>query len=219
MDVNLTELVNETSRMLRPMTGENIDLQCETPESLCIVHVDPVQVQQVMVNLIVNARDAMPHGGRLVIGTSSVGILESSGVARAGVLPGPYVRLTVSDTGTGISEDVRSHLFEPFFTTKDIGKGTGLGLATCYGAVKQSGGYIWAESESGRGTTFVIHLPRVIGNRDVKTIHLHRDRLLTGTGRVLLVEDETALRELAAEALRSYGCKVMEAVDGATALR
>ena len=181
--------------------------------------VDPGQIEQVVINMAVNARDAMPKGGKLTIETANV-MLDALYAARhTDVAPGSYVRISVSDTGVGMEAEVQAHLFEPFFTTKEKGKGTGLGLATCYGIVKQSGGHISVYSEPGRGTTFQIYLPLIEQEAAVKTRQNTSGNLPGGTETVLLVEDEPALRQLASLVLEELGYTVLEASNGREALR
>ncbi|PYP33927.1 MAG: hybrid sensor histidine kinase/response regulator, partial [Gemmatimonadetes bacterium] len=183
------------------------------------VEADPGQLGQVIVNLAINARDAMPQGGKLVIETANAELDAAFARIHAGAVPGAFVQLSVSDTGIGMDEETRSHLFEPFFTTKEIGKGTGLGLATVYGIVKQSGGYIWLDTEAGRGTTFRICLPRSSG---VPAAAAPRDPATAPAGgaeTILLVEDEEAVRTLTTRALTARGYTVLVAANGPDALR
>ena len=158
--IDLNEIVAEMGKMLPRLIGEDVELRIleGTPPSR--VKADPGQMEQVILNLAVNARDAMPKGGILSIETRSVEVDEFLARRHPPLVPGPYVLLTVSDTGVGMDAETQAHIFEPFFTTKEVGKGTGLGLATVYGVVKQSGGYIWVSSEVGKGTTFQVYLPR-----------------------------------------------------------
>ena len=217
--VNPNDVVLNTERMLHRLIGENIELVCPPAPELGTVKIDPGQVEQVLVNMAINARDAMPRGGRLTIETANVILDTDSAAEFPGLAPGRYVTLSISDTGTGMDEEVRSHLFEPFFTTKEVGKGTGLGLAVCYGIVKQSGGDIGVRSEPGLGTTFDIYLPRT----DAVATSVAEGRapveMPTGTETVLLVEDEPSVRGLATLVLRRQGYTVLDAANGAEALR
>jgi PAS domain S-box-containing protein len=219
--VNLNDLVANTQRMLIRLIGEDIDLQTVLAADLGQVNVDASQFQQLLVNLAVNSRDAMPEGGRLIIETENV-VLGAKGAAPYGdVQPGPYILLTVSDTGTGISEEVQPHVFEPFFTTKEVGRGTGLGLAAAYGIVKQAGGDISVQSGAGHGTTFKILLPRIDAAAD-SAASADSDApaaLPRGAETVLLVEDEADVRSVTARILARLGYSVIEAADGAEALR
>ena len=216
---SLNALIVETDKMLRRVIGEDVEFVTLTQPDLGFVRADANQITQVLINLAVNARDAMPDGGRLTIETGNVTLDENYARLHAEVQPGPYVMLSVGDTGTGMSEDVKAHLFEPFFTTKGPGKGTGLGLATCYGIVKQNGGHIWLYSEPGQGSTFKVYLPRVDGpaaalrRPDVSTT------LPTGSETILIAEDEPVLRTLAAEILTAQGYRVLTATNGTDALR
>jgi CheY-like chemotaxis protein len=176
-------------------------------------------MEQVILNLAVNARDAMPSGGRLTIETSNAELDEAYARTHLGSKPGHYVVMSVSDTGLGMSPEVRERAFEPFFTTKDKGKGTGLGLSTCYGIVKQSGGNIWAYSESGRGTTFKIYLPRVEEVSKEMKHKVETAEILKGTETILAVEDEMEVRKLVARILKGQGYTVIEASDGEEAIK
>jgi CheY-like chemotaxis protein len=182
------------------------------------VNVDPGQIEQIVINLAVNARDAMPTGGKLTIETKNVDLDETYNASRPEVRPGRYVMLAVSDTGCGMTPEIQAHIFEPFFTTKGPGKGTGLGLATVYGIVKQSGGYIYLYSVPGHGTTFKIYLPAVERQSTGKS--LHGVKLMPhGTETILLVEDEDAVRAVSRFALQTFGYKVLEANRPAEAIR
>jgi CheY-like chemotaxis protein len=181
--------------------------------------VDPSQLEQVIINLAVNARDAMPEGGQLTLETANVVLDEEFTRAHTALSPGEYVMVAVSDTGTGLSDEAKAHLFEPFFTTKEPGKGTGLGLATCYGIIQQNRGHIMAYSESGRGTTFNIYLPRVDEQPTQAPPPEMVQFVVRGDETVLLVEDDPSVRSLAAEALREWGYTVIVAIDGEEALR
>jgi CheY-like chemotaxis protein len=196
-------------KLLRRLIGEDIRLAVAPGADLGRVRADPGQIEQVIMNLAVNARDAMPNGGRLVIETSNLNVDRVLGPMPADLLPGPHVLLTVSDTGEGMSAETAARVFEPFFTTKPMGKGTGLGLAVVYGIVKQSGGSISVYSEPGRGTTFKIYLPRADGV-ETETVE-SQSPPQGGTETILVVEDEPVLRDVAAEVLRSAGYTVLEA--------
>ena len=216
--IDLNAAVADMEKMLRRLIGEDIALATVLDPHLGKVKADPGQVQQVIVNLAVNARDAMPGGGRLTIETKNVELDEQHLVEDPLVQPGPYVVVSVSDTGTGMSKKILNHIFEPFFTTKEQGKGTGLGLPTVYGIVKQSGGSIRVDSRQGFGTTFSIYLPRVEGTADQPDINKADVELPGGTETVLLVEDEDGVRGLAAQILESCGYNVLTASNGEEAL-
>jgi PAS domain S-box-containing protein len=219
--VNLNDIATENLRMLNRMIGEDIDLVMVPSSNLWPVRADAGQIEQVIMNLAVNARDAMPSGGKLTIETSNVTIDEDYSRLHAPLRPGDYVMVSISDTGMGMDSETQSHIFEPFFTTKGP-KGTGLGLSTVYGIVKQSGGYIWVYSEVGRGTTFKIYLPRVASLEEA-SMHVPPPRQFQkvepGTETILLVEDEANLRYLARQYLEKQGYKVIEAADGAVAMQ
>jgi len=217
--VNLNDTLKDLSTMLRRMIGEDIELTTIGAPDLGRVKVDPSQIEQVIINLAINARDAMPQGGKLKIEAANVVLDETYAAEHEGVAPGKYVVLTISDTGTGMSAEVRARIFEPFFTTKEVGKGTGLGLATCYGIVKQSGGHISVDSEPGHGTTFTIHLPQLEGAATVRPKRDESDDLPHGKETVLLVEDEPSLLKLASLILQELGYTVLEASNGREALR
>jgi hypothetical protein len=216
--LDLNEVVSGLHSMLRRLIGEDIDLRTTAAPDLGRVLADPGQIEQVIMNLAVNARDAMPRGGKLTIETANVALDAIYARTHEVVKPGPYVLLAVSDTGTGMDADVRSHLFEPFFTTKAKGHGTGLGLATVYGIVKQSGGYIWVYSEPGQGTAFKIYLPRAEGKAAGRSAAERPAEAPGGSETILLVEDEDVVRSLAREILEAYGYTVLEATRGEEAL-
>jgi CheY-like chemotaxis protein len=207
--LDLNALVADVEKMLRRLIGEDIDLAVVRDSALGQVKADPGQMDQILLNLAVNARDAMPKGGKLVIETANAELDEAYAQRRAGVPPGRYVMLGVSDTGIGMDAEIQTHIFEPFFTTKE--KGTGLGLAMVYGTVKQSGGYIWVQSERGRGTTFKIYLPRV--NEAAVSVQAWetRGRPVSGLETILVVEDEEVVRSLVVGLLKANGYKVLEA--------
>lgn len=216
--LDLNAVVSDVDRMLRRLIGEDIELKISLANGLGLVKADPGQIDQVIFNLAVNSRDAMPDGGKLTLETSNAELDQDDVNQFRYVVPGSYVLLKVSDTGCGMDAELQSHIFEPFFTTKEPGKGTGLGLATVYGIVKQSGGYIWVDSEVGRGTTFKIYLPRVDEPRDV-TLPEHRtSKYARSPQTVLLVEDEQSLRKLIRSTLVELGHFVLEARDAFEAL-
>jgi PAS domain S-box-containing protein len=210
--VHLNTLIRDMSQMLGRLIGEDIQLVTTLDADLAVVRADAGQLQQVVMNLAVNARDAMPGGGQLIIETANVELDDAYLLHHAVATPGRYVRVVVSDTGVGISDEIRPHLFEPFFTTKEKGRGTGLGLATVYGIVQQSGGYIWVYSEPGEGATFKVYLPASDGQIDEpqRTTDVVTSR---GSEVVLVVEDEDAVRRLASLVLRRAGYRVLEAAD------
>jgi PAS domain S-box-containing protein len=213
--LDLNTVVTDLEKMLRRLIGEDIDLLTATSPRLGKVKADPGQIEQVLLNLIVNARDAMPKGGKLTIETSNV-VLSEDYAQRHAAQPGPYVMLAVSDTGCGMDAAIQPHVFEPFFTTKGSGKGTGLGLATVYGIVKQSGGNIWVYSEVGRGSTFKIYLPRV--DQAVESEEVIGKSIPQGTEMVLLVEDEDQVRAIVKQILEGQGYHVLAASNGEEAL-
>ena len=216
--LDLNQLVHGVETMLRRLIGEHITLGTRAAEHLWRVRADPGQLEQVIVNLCVNARDAMPTGGTLVVETDNVHFPGAAHGAEAIMPAGPYVLLTVTDTGTGMEPQTLGHIFEPFFTTKEPGRGTGLGLATVYGIVKQSGGFIFVDTEPGRGSRFRIYLPRVEGVIEGPDTPAE-PRPARATGTILLVEDEEAVRRLARRVLEEVGYRVLEAADGPEALR
>ncbi len=216
--VDLNQLILQMEELLRRVIGEDIELRTVTRQGLGAVKLDPAQFEQVLMNLVINARDAMPDGGILSIETSNVELDEHYARQHQAVLPGDYVMLAVSDTGIGMTEDVSSHLFEPFFTTKPPGKGTGLGLATCYGIIKQNGGHIWVYSEYGRGTTFKIFLPRIAGAAESEVQAEPSDIDVKGHETIMVVEDEPLVRAITVETLETLGYRVLQASNGEEAL-
>ena len=216
--VDLNAVVLETEKLLERLIDEHIEFYTALDPALGRVRVDPVQVEQVVINLALNARDAMPRGGKLTIETSNID-LEEDHQSRHSLIPaGKYVLLALTDTGCGMSEETRCRIFEPFYTTKEIGKGTGLGLATVYGIVKQSGGFIWVYSEEGRGTTFKVYLPRVVSPLTA-TRSTRGKAGLRGTETILVVEDAEPLRALTKDFLAASGYTVLEAANGEDAIR
>jgi signal transduction histidine kinase len=216
--LDLNAVVADMGQMLERLIGEQIRLVTALDPALGTVRADRGQLEQVIMNLVVNARDALPEGGQLTLETANVELDAAFARRHLGSRPGPYVLLTASDTGTGMSPDVRAHLFEPFFTTKGVGKGTGLGLATVYGIVKQSDGYISVYSEPGRGTTFKVYLPRVELPAEQVEPPEPRAGAPRGSETILLVEDEEAVRALARDILEAQGYAVLEAGHGVEAL-
>jgi PAS domain S-box-containing protein len=217
-EVDLNELIAEVEKMLARVIGGDIRLESALSPSLGCVLADPGQLHQVLMNLAVNARDAMPAGGRLLIETKNVDLDDNYVEQHAEMQPGPYVQLKVSDTGAGMTEDVKSHLFEPFFTTKKPGEGTGLGLATVYGIVKQSGGSIWVYSEPGQGTAFTMYFPRIDAGVKPREEPEPVAAPLRGTETILVVEDQEQVLKMAGRVLRSYGYRVLEAANSGEAL-
>jgi two-component system cell cycle sensor histidine kinase/response regulator CckA len=215
--VELNAVLQDSEKLLRRVLGEDIDLSVQLEPRPWKVKVDPTSLQQVVLNLVVNARDAMPRGGRLTIETANVELDERYALGHRGVPPGPYVLLAISDSGHGMTPEVQAHAFEPFFTTKAPGTGTGLGLATVWGIVKQAGGHVWLYSEPGRGTTFKIYLPRT-DEAAVGRPPRPPAATLRGSETILVVEDEASVRELAARALAEAGYRVLAAGGGQEAL-
>jgi len=204
--------------MYSRVIGENIEMAFLPGRNLGRVKADPSQIEQVLLNLVVNARDAMPQGGRLTIETSNIELDREYSAKHHNIEPGPWVMLTVTDTGCGMDAETQSHIFEPFFTTKAQGKGTGLGLATVYGVVKQSGGFIYVYSEIGQGTTFKIFLPEVTAAAERAAPGRESLAPARGSETILFVEDEENVRELVRDYLIGTGYTVLEAGDGAHAL-
>ena len=215
--LRLNELVLELEKLLRRLLGEDVAIRVGVAPDCGGVKADPGQLEQVIVNLAVNARDAMPNGGRLTIETKNVDLDAEYPTDRVTIPAGRYVMLAVTDTGTGMDAQTKARIFEPFFTTKPVGKGTGLGLATVYGAVKQSGGYIWLYSEVGQGTSFKIYLPR-LDAAEPQAVAAEAAVPLDGTETVLVAEDEDAVRQIIEKALQARGYTVMVARDGNEAL-
>ncbi len=208
---DLNELVRRSLTMLQQLIGENIETQFYPADGLGTIHADPGQIEQVLTNLVVNGRDAMPNGGRLTIETGNAEFDEAYAAEHLGAKPGPYVLLSVTDTGCGMTEATLARLFEPFFTTKEAGKGTGLGLATAYGIVKKHGGNLWAYSEPGRGSTFKVYLPRVEAKPEPLRPKAVAATPARGTETLLLVEDQAQVRQVVTRCLESLGYTVVAA--------
>jgi signal transduction histidine kinase/ActR/RegA family two-component response regulator len=215
--LDLNASVRDCEKLLRRLLGEDIELVVRCSRTLSRVRADPSQIEQVIMNLVINARDAMPGGGKLTIETSDVLLQEPYVSDHFDAAPGPYVLLAVSDTGTGMDRETQARIFEPFFTTKEIGKGTGLGLSTVFGIVKQSGGNIWVYSEPGGGSTFKVYLPQTASVEEDSPAAVET-RVLTGTETVLLVEDQEEVRRVAHRILMRFGYHVIEARNAGEAL-
>jgi two-component system cell cycle sensor histidine kinase/response regulator CckA len=216
--LDLNKIVSEMEKMLRRLIGEDVEFVTACPDGLQRIKADPGQVEQVIMNLAVNARDAMPKGGRLTIETRDVELNQAYTRKHPGLMPGRYVLLSVSDTGTGMSERTLTRIFEPFFTTKGPGKGTGLGLSTVFGIVKQSGGHVSVKSEVGKGTIFEVYFPSASGTPTTVVHPAAASPLPPASESVLLVEDETAVRKFARETLERAGYRVSDAANGREAL-
>jgi signal transduction histidine kinase/CheY-like chemotaxis protein len=216
--LDLNAIVAGMDGMLRRVIGEDVELVSRPADRLGAVHADPGQLEQVILNLAVNARDAMPNGGKLILETRNAEVRPGSREASAGLAPGRYVVLAVTDTGVGMDAGILSRIFEPFFTTKEKGKGTGLGLSTVYGIVKQSGGHVFVRSEPGLGSTFEIYLPRVEGQPEAAAEERQATEPARGRETILLVEDEELVRDFAREVLEMHGYRVLEASGGGEAL-
>jgi two-component system, cell cycle sensor histidine kinase and response regulator CckA len=216
--VDVNAIVSDMERLLRPLIGEDIELTTQLSPSIGCTRADAGQLEQVIMNLVVNAKDALPCGGKICIRTASVTLDDSDHPEQSFVKPGPYVTISVSDNGQGMDRETQARIFEPFFTTKEKGKGTGLGLSTVYGIVKQSGGYVFVQSEPGHGTAFSIYLPRVDEPCDVLTSTTASPSSAGGSETILLVEDEESVRQLVRETLESRGYRVLEAANGHAAL-
>ncbi len=217
--VDWNERLREVSKLLRPLMGDDVELVLLPRSASAVVEADPGQLDQIVINLAVNARDAMPHGGKLVVETAVFDFDESFVREHSSINVGRYVMLAVSDNGTGMDEETRSRIFEPFFTTKEIGKGTGLGLATVYAIVKQSGGHVWVYSEPGQGTTFKIYLPSAehkLGAVQASQAEAMPPRREGVT--ILLAEDDPIMRRLTRKMLEGHGYQVLEAEDGKAAM-
>jgi CheY-like chemotaxis protein/two-component sensor histidine kinase len=211
--INLNPLLQNLEKMLHRVIGEDVKLVTTLPDDLGRVKADPGQIEQILLNLAVNARDAMPSGGKLTIETTNVTLKETGSQNHMGLTPGHYVMISITDTGLGMTQEVKERIFEPFFTTKEIGKGTGLGLSMVYGIVKQSGGHIGVDSEPGKGTTFRIYLPRV----DEPVVEVDEKEIggpPLGNETILVVEDEEEVRKLVTRSLKKQGYKVLEASQG-----
>ena len=220
VELHLNDVVLDMDKMLRQLINENIEMTMACDQDLGVIMADSGYIWQVLMNLVVNARDAMPHGGKLTIKTSAVRLTENDPRAPAHAIPGDYVMLSVTDTGVGMSEETKARLFEAFFTTKAAGKGTGLGLVTCQTIIKQSNGYIHVASELGKGTTFRVYFPRTAPPASPTSATLTKSgRLRAGTETLLVVEDEPSLRHLAQGVLRTQGYNVLTAPNGQDALR
>ncbi len=216
-DIVLNDVVTNVERMLRRLIGADVDLVLSLDEDAGTLRADPGQIEQIIVNLVINARDAMPNGGRLSIETAAVYMDEESAQNRVGVEPGRYVMLSVTDTGTGMSPEVKSRIFEPFFTTKERGKGTGLGLSTVYGIVQQSRGSISVQSQPGKGTTFRLHFPS-IQTQEMDLARTTIEMPCHGNETILLTEDEAGVRGYVRHVLERHGYRVVEASNGLEAI-
>ncbi|MBN1293834.1 MAG: cache domain-containing protein [Candidatus Latescibacteria bacterium] len=217
--INLNNMLMEMDKMLRRLIGEDIELITLLAEELWPVKADPGQIEQIITNLVVNARDAMPNGGKLTIETENISINDDMMSYYADTIPGDYVLITVCDTGIGMDEATKAHIFEPFFTTKEKGRGTGLGLATCYGIVKQNNGNIYVTSRLNKGAKFTIYLPRTYGSGSDTTIIDKISDLPRGSETILLVEDDQSMRNMVSRILVNQGYRIIEASHGEEALR
>ena len=219
--INLNDLIIKMDQMLRRLLGQDIEFVTLPSGNLNLVEADPGQIEQVIMNLAINARDAMPNGGKLTIETANITLDDSGALKHSEASSGPYVMLSVTDTGRGMTREIQKRIFEPFFTTKEEGKGTGLGLATCFGIAKQNDGHIEVHSELGQGATFKLYLPRTesaIQAREESGESETPGASLGGTETVLLAEDEPLVRSMVALVLRGQGYQVMEAATGQEAL-
>jgi two-component system cell cycle sensor histidine kinase/response regulator CckA len=216
--IDVNAIVEDMQRLLRPLIGEDIELTTSLAPAVGCTRADAGQLEQVIMNLVVNAKDAMPNGGKICIRTASVTLDDSYRPENTFIKNGPYVMIAVSDNGQGMDRETQARIFEPFFTTKEKGKGTGLGLSTVYGIIKQSGGYVFVQSELGRGTVFTIYFPRIDEPSDAIGATPVALAAAGGTETVLLVEDEDSVRQLVRETLESRGYRVLEAANGQAAL-
>jgi Signal transduction histidine kinase len=219
--LQLGDVMSELLNLMRRLVGEKVELDLRHGRDLWLVKADINQFEQVVINLVVNARDAMPSGGTVTLSTRNVPAAECGQFKEDVLLPGDYVAIAVADNGTGIPPEVLAKIFEPFFTTKEVGKGTGLGLSMVYGIVKQTEGYVFCDSEVGRGTTFTILLPRHLrteADEPAKPVLVESVQDSTGRGTILLVEDEEAVRAFGARALTARGYTVLQAASGLEAL-
>ena len=207
--VNLNAVIVDVDKMLRRLISENVEIITRPAPRLGSVKADIAQIEQVLLNLVINARDAMPEGGTLTVETANVDLDEAYARNHAGVRAGAYVMLAVGDTGVGMDAETQSHIFEPFFTTKDVGKGSGLGLATVYGVVQQSGGHVWVDSEPGKGSTFRVYLPRVEARADLARAQVHQPTM-RGSETILVAEDDRQVRDLTVAILKACGYLVLE---------
>jgi CheY-like chemotaxis protein len=217
--LELDEVVSSAGRMLKRILPESVRLELALRSDHGLVRVDRSQLEQVILNLAVNARDAMPDGGRLTIETERLVLTREFSERHPGVLPGRYVLLAMTDTGVGMDESVQAQIFEPFFTTKSQGKGTGLGLSTVYGIVRQSGGHVWVYSEPARGTTFKVYFPEAFGEEQGGDTRPHAEAIPRGQGTILFAEDDAALRRIGERLLRQLGYHVLVAEHGEDGLR
>jgi signal transduction histidine kinase/CheY-like chemotaxis protein len=216
--LDLNQTLGHMEGMFRHLLGNDVEILIRPAADLHIVHADAGQLEQVIMNMVLNAHDAMPDGGKLILETGNVIVGEETPDVYSELKPGNYVMLAITDTGSGMSPEVRARVFEPFFSTKDVGKGTGLGLATCYGIVKQSGGHIVVDSEPGKGTTFKVYLPQASSETQVSLQTDQLRGLPGGTETILLVEDDVRLLEVMAAFLGRLGYRVFTAHDGMDAL-